>query len=91
MGWGFSITHLQYLGTMHFQLTVEDCCLRMLLFSVQQAVQTHKLSKRWLRSLIDSREDHLGNKQFLNLEAVENYSEKSNSVLYYLVLQGLGV
>lgn len=75
----------------HFHLIVEDGGLRILLFSVPQAVQTHKLSKRWLRSLIDSREDHLGNKQFPNLEAVENYSEKSNSVLYYLVLQGLGV
>ncbi|KAK4305184.1 hypothetical protein Pmani_022904 [Petrolisthes manimaculis] len=59
--------------------------------ALQKAVQAQKLSKRWLRSLIDSREDHLGKKQFPTLEAVEDYGEKSNSVLYYLVLQGLGV
>ncbi|KAK7063020.1 NADH dehydrogenase (ubiquinone) complex I, assembly factor 6 [Halocaridina rubra] len=58
---------------------------------LQRAVAKYKLSKRWLSSLIDSREDHLENKPFESLQSVEDYSEKSNSVLYYLILQSLGV
>lgn len=58
---------------------------------LQRAVAKHKLSKRWLLSLIESREGHLENKQFANVQSVEDYSEKSNSVVYYLVLQSLGV
>ncbi|XP_045581893.1 NADH dehydrogenase (ubiquinone) complex I, assembly factor 6 isoform X1 [Procambarus clarkii] len=58
---------------------------------LQKAVARHQLSKRWLRSLIDSREDQIDSKQFTSLAAVEDYSEKSNSPLYYLILQGLGI
>ncbi|XP_045581895.1 NADH dehydrogenase (ubiquinone) complex I, assembly factor 6 isoform X4 [Procambarus clarkii] len=58
---------------------------------LSQAVARHQLSKRWLRSLIDSREDQIDSKQFTSLAAVEDYSEKSNSPLYYLILQGLGI
>ncbi|XP_066969273.1 NADH dehydrogenase (ubiquinone) complex I, assembly factor 6 [Macrobrachium rosenbergii] len=58
---------------------------------ILQAVAKHGLSKRWLLSLIESREDHLENKQFTTLQDVEDYSEKSNSVLYYLILQILGI
>lgn len=58
---------------------------------LQRAVAKHGLSKRWLLSLIESREDHLENKQFTTLQDVEDYSEKSNSVLYYLILQILGI
>ncbi|XP_042219029.1 uncharacterized protein LOC121864144 isoform X2 [Homarus americanus] len=56
---------------------------------LQRAVEMHRLSKRWLRSLIDSREEQLDNKQFASIASVENYSEKCNSPLYYLILQGL--
>ncbi|XP_071537755.1 NADH dehydrogenase (ubiquinone) complex I, assembly factor 6 [Panulirus ornatus] len=58
---------------------------------LHRAVRRHQLSKRWLRSLIDSREEQLDCRQFTSLAAVENYSEKSNSALYYLLLQGMGV
>ncbi|XP_042219033.1 NADH dehydrogenase (ubiquinone) complex I, assembly factor 6-like isoform X6 [Homarus americanus] len=58
---------------------------------LQRAVEMHRLSKRWLRSLIDSREEQLDNKQFASIASVENYSEKCNSPLYYLILQGLGI
>nr|XP_053627726.1 NADH dehydrogenase (ubiquinone) complex I, assembly factor 6-like [Cherax quadricarinatus] len=58
---------------------------------LQRAVKQHGLSKRWLQNLIDSRENQLNNKQFASLAAVEDYCEMSNSSLYYLILQGLGI
>lgn len=56
-----------------------------------QAIKKHRLSKHWLRNLIDAREDHLERRQFPSTEKLEKYSEKSNSTLYYLILQGLGM
>ncbi|XP_042884263.1 NADH dehydrogenase (ubiquinone) complex I, assembly factor 6-like [Penaeus japonicus] len=58
---------------------------------LRRAIERSKLSKRWLKSMIDSREDQLENKQFSSVKAVEDYSEKSNSVLYYLILQSMGI
>lgn len=57
---------------------------------LHRAIKKHRLSKRWLRNLIDAREDHLERRQFPSTEKLEEYSEKSNSTLYYLILQGLG-
>ncbi|XP_069992862.1 NADH dehydrogenase (ubiquinone) complex I, assembly factor 6 [Penaeus vannamei] len=58
---------------------------------LRRAVENDKLSKWWLKSMIDSREDQLENKQYPSVKAVEEYSEKSNSVLYYLILQSMGI
>ncbi|CAL4060580.1 unnamed protein product, partial [Meganyctiphanes norvegica] len=56
-----------------------------------RAIEKHKLSKRWLRNIINSREQQVDIKQYTNMAAVEEYSEKSNASLYYLLLQCLGI
>jgi len=60
-------------------------------FELSRAIKKHKLSKRWLRNIIDSREEQLDCKQYANMTAVEDYSEKSNASLYYILLQCLGI
>lgn len=57
---------------------------------LHRAIKKHGLSKRWLRSLIDAREEQLERRHFRSIQELEEYSEKSNSALYYLILQGLG-
>ncbi|XP_076035583.1 NADH dehydrogenase (ubiquinone) complex I, assembly factor 6 homolog sicily [Oratosquilla oratoria] len=58
---------------------------------LQKAVQRHKLSRRWLNQLVDSREDRMDDHPFTSVAAIEDYAEKSNSALYFLILQSLGV
>ena len=65
-------------------------CNYNLFFPLPQVIKKHKLSKHWLRSLIDAREDQLERRYFPSINELEEYSEKSNSPLYYLILQGLG-
>ncbi|KAG0713903.1 NADH dehydrogenase (ubiquinone) complex I, assembly factor 6 [Chionoecetes opilio] len=55
-----------------------------------RAIKKHRLSKRWLRSLVDAREEQLERRHFRSIQEIEEYSEKSNAALYYLILQGLG-
>ncbi|KAF2346681.1 Squalene/phytoene synthase [Trinorchestia longiramus] len=58
---------------------------------LHRAVKTHRLSKRWLRQLIDSRDDLLQKPGFNSIAELEAYAEASNSALYYLTLQAAGV
>lgn len=58
---------------------------------LHRAVQRHGLQKRWLRQLIESREQLIHSPGFDTVEQVEAYAEASNSALYYLTLQAAGV
>ena len=53
-------------------------------------VKIHNLSKMWLKNIVNSRLEYLHDPQFLDINAVESYAEKSNSSIYYLTLQSLG-
>uniref|UniRef100_A0A0P4VY62 NADH dehydrogenase (ubiquinone) complex I, assembly factor 6 n=2 Tax=Scylla olivacea TaxID=85551 RepID=A0A0P4VY62_SCYOL len=57
---------------------------------LHRAIRKHRLSRRWLRSLVDAREEQLERRYFPSITELEAYSEKSNSSLYYLILQALG-
>lgn len=71
-----------YLNTPPAQLVALQLC---------EAVQHHKLSKRWFSRLISSRENHLTSKSFESLSALENYAENSVSSVLYLTLESLNV
>ena len=57
---------------------------------LHKAVQRHKLSKRWLRRVLSSREDGLSEKAFPTMAALDTYSENSVSSVLYLTLECLG-
>ena len=64
---------------------------QLVALQLHEAVQRHKLSKRWLKRLISSRENHLTSKAFQSLSAVEDYAEHSVSSILYLTLESLNV
>ncbi|GAV09596.1 hypothetical protein RvY_19102 [Ramazzottius varieornatus] len=57
---------------------------------MHRAVQQKKLTKVWLRRLIDCRFDRLHSKPFLNVDALETFAENSVSPIYYLLLEASG-
>ncbi|MPC22984.1 NADH dehydrogenase (ubiquinone) complex I, assembly factor 6 [Portunus trituberculatus] len=72
------------------ELYNDDVPRQPVALELHRAVKKHRLSKRWLRSLIDAREEQLERRYFSSITELEVYSEKSNSALYYLILQALG-
>lgn len=58
---------------------------------LSKAVQKHKLNKRWLQRLINSREEHLSIKSFESVAALETYAENSVSSVLYLTLECLSI
>lgn len=58
---------------------------------LHEAVQRHKLSKRWFQRLISSRENNLTSKSFESLSALDNYAEYSASSVLYLTLESLNI
>lgn len=58
---------------------------------LHEAVQRHKLSKRWFQRLISSRENNLTSKSFESLSALDNYAEYSTSSVLYLTLESLNI
>ncbi|XP_059350187.1 NADH dehydrogenase (ubiquinone) complex I, assembly factor 6-like isoform X2 [Daphnia carinata] len=64
---------------------------QLVALQLHEAVRRHKLSKRWLKRLISSRENHLTSKAFQSLSAVEDYAEHSVSSVLYLTLESLNV
>ena len=67
-------------------LTFSTCVIKL---DFQSAVDRHRLSRDLLERLVSSRESGLNDKPFLNLDAVDKYSEKSVSSLNYLILECL--
>ncbi|KAA0191084.1 hypothetical protein HAZT_HAZT001975 [Hyalella azteca] len=58
---------------------------------LHRAIKKHRLSKRWLRQLIDSRDELIQKPGFNSIKELETYAEASNSAIYYLTLQAAGV
>ncbi|KAK4879788.1 hypothetical protein RN001_007934 [Aquatica leii] len=56
-----------------------------------KAITDSKLTKRYFENLIKSRTERFIDSSFLDLEAIEQHSEKSLSNVYYLLLEGCGV
>lgn len=56
-----------------------------------KANQRAKLTKRYLKSLISSRQNQLNKTSFSNLDDMEAYAEQTVSNAYYLILEGCGV
>lgn len=56
-----------------------------------QAIRKHDLPKHWLRKMIEAREKYFGDKPFLSCQDVEEYGERTNSSVYYLILKSLGM
>lgn len=50
-----------------------------------------KLSKRWAERMVDARTAQMDSDFFLSIKDVEEYAEQSNSSLYYLLLECLGI
>lgn len=56
-----------------------------------EAINAHKLQKRYLKQLITSRMEHILSPSFDSLENMEKYAEQSVSSIYYLLLQSAGI
>ncbi|XP_032415250.1 NADH dehydrogenase (ubiquinone) complex I, assembly factor 6 isoform X1 [Xiphophorus hellerii] len=56
-----------------------------------KAVKTHGLTKRWLMRIVTEREKDLDDRAYRNLQELEKYSENTQSSLFYLLLECLGV
>ncbi|XP_069813408.1 NADH dehydrogenase (ubiquinone) complex I, assembly factor 6 isoform X2 [Dendropsophus ebraccatus] len=65
--------------------------LRAFNVELSQAVQKHKLTKRWLTRVIDEREKNLDDRAYRNIKELETYAENTQSSLLYLTLEALGV
>ena len=57
---------------------------------LHRALQQKRLTKLWLRRLIDSRLERLHSKPFSNVDALETFAENSVSPVYYLLLEASG-
>mmetsp|Transcript_42718 Transcript_42718/g.69276 ORF Transcript_42718/g.69276 Transcript_42718/m.69276 type:complete len:151 (+) Transcript_42718:264-716(+) len=55
--------------------------------ALQQAVRRHSLSRLWLERLIDERDCDLDDEQPANVQALEDYAERTASSLLYLLLE----
>lgn len=51
--------------------------------------QRSRLSRSWLHRLVTTREQHLSNPPFVDLQAMETYAENTYSTLMYLTLSAL--
>ncbi|KAM8967886.1 NADH dehydrogenase (ubiquinone) complex I, assembly factor 6 [Pelodytes ibericus] len=58
---------------------------------LSEAVQRHKLTKRWLTRIIDEREKNLDDRAYRSIKDLETYAENTQSSLLYLTLEALGV
>ncbi|CAM9184670.1 unnamed protein product [Choristocarpus tenellus] len=59
--------------------------------ALSQAVERHKLTKRWFDRLLDARIADLHNPQLSSIKAMETYAENTASSLLYLMLEIAGV
>ncbi|KAJ8954391.1 hypothetical protein NQ318_011064 [Aromia moschata] len=58
---------------------------------LSKAVKGHSLSKRYLNNLIAARKENIVPKDFVSLEDMEKYAERTVSNVLYLILEGCGV
>ncbi|XP_053571194.1 NADH dehydrogenase (ubiquinone) complex I, assembly factor 6 isoform X3 [Bombina bombina] len=58
---------------------------------LSEAVQKHRLNKRWITRIIDAREKNLDDRAYRNLQELETYAENTQSSLLYLTLECLDV
>ncbi|XP_025003816.1 NADH dehydrogenase (ubiquinone) complex I, assembly factor 6 isoform X3 [Gallus gallus] len=56
-----------------------------------RAVKRHNLSKMWFMKIIDEREKNLDDRAYRNIQELETYAENTQSALFYLTLEMLGV
>uniref|UniRef100_A0A6I8S208 NADH dehydrogenase (ubiquinone) complex I, assembly factor 6 n=1 Tax=Xenopus tropicalis TaxID=8364 RepID=A0A6I8S208_XENTR len=59
--------------------------------ALSQAVQRHRLTKRWFMRMIDAREQNLDDRTYRNIQELETYAENTQSSLLYLILETLGI
>ncbi|XP_076652025.1 NADH dehydrogenase (ubiquinone) complex I, assembly factor 6 homolog sicily [Halictus rubicundus] len=57
------------------------------LLELARILENHSLSIHYFQRLIDIRLEHLKNPMFLDLRAIEKYTEYSTSSIYYLILE----
>ncbi|XP_062847349.1 NADH dehydrogenase (ubiquinone) complex I, assembly factor 6 isoform X2 [Trichomycterus rosablanca] len=56
-----------------------------------RAVRKHTLTRRWLLRMVAEREKDMDDRAYRNLQELESYSENTQSSLFYLMLETLGV
>jgi NADH dehydrogenase [ubiquinone] 1 alpha subcomplex assembly factor 6 len=58
---------------------------------LKPVVHKYKIPSAWLNRMISARQDDLQSDEIESLQALENYAERTSSVMIYLTLQLLGV
>ncbi|XP_030072721.1 NADH dehydrogenase (ubiquinone) complex I, assembly factor 6 isoform X2 [Microcaecilia unicolor] len=56
-----------------------------------KAIKIHNLTKMWLVRMIEEREKNLDDQAYRTIQDLETYAENTQSSLFYLVLETLGV